>query len=409
MQRQGVTVDDSLPSGLTYVGSDASQGSYNSSTGVWSVGALDEGGEAHLKIEAWVDAGTAGRTLINTASVSANEDDPNGPNDDSAVVKVKESEVDLRIKKSVDDRTLEEGDTITFYIDVINEGPGDATGVKVDDPLPSGLTYLSSHASQGSYSAGGSAGGSTGGAWNVGTLRAGEGARLEIEARVDAGTARSHLVNSARISDVDQDDPTSWNNRDSVDVDVTDEGSIDHGEESGGHSDITVAINEICWAGTKASADDQWIELINPGDSDLSLIGWTLVISYPTDEQKEDEKIPLSGTIHAHGFYLLERGDDSTIANIPADLIFLPPLPSEGGTLRLVDPTGAVVDVINPDGGPWPAGLALPELKASMERVDPKAPGERKNWRTNDTVERNGVDAGGFPINGTPKHANSGE
>ena len=33
----GVNVSDVLPAGLTYVSSTASQGTYNSSTGVWTV------------------------------------------------------------------------------------------------------------------------------------------------------------------------------------------------------------------------------------------------------------------------------------------------------------------------------------------------------------------------------------
>ena len=50
--------------------------------------------------------------------------------------------------------------------------------------------------------------------------------------------------------------------------------------------------------------------------------------------------------------------------------------------------------------------MASPDY-ASMERLDPTAPDDDANWGTNDGVTRNGLDAEGNPINGTPGAANS--
>ena len=61
---------DQIPSGVTYVSSTRSQGSYSSSTGVWDVGSLDEGASATLNITVTVDNGTGGDTITNTASVT---------------------------------------------------------------------------------------------------------------------------------------------------------------------------------------------------------------------------------------------------------------------------------------------------------------------------------------------------
>ncbi len=55
----GVTVDDQLPDGLTYVSSAASQGSYNPGTGVWTVGNLARQAMATLTIVVTVDPDTA--------------------------------------------------------------------------------------------------------------------------------------------------------------------------------------------------------------------------------------------------------------------------------------------------------------------------------------------------------------
>nr|CAA6799800.1 MAG: Unknown protein [uncultured Thiotrichaceae bacterium]CAA6799806.1 MAG: Unknown protein [uncultured Thiotrichaceae bacterium] len=50
-----VEVTDQLPGGITYVSDNASQGNYNSGTGIWVVGALANGATATLTIEVTVD------------------------------------------------------------------------------------------------------------------------------------------------------------------------------------------------------------------------------------------------------------------------------------------------------------------------------------------------------------------
>ena len=59
----GVTVNDVLPAGLTFVSSTPSQGSFNSGTGVWTVGAVSSGANATLQIVATVTTTGARRTL----------------------------------------------------------------------------------------------------------------------------------------------------------------------------------------------------------------------------------------------------------------------------------------------------------------------------------------------------------
>jgi uncharacterized repeat protein (TIGR01451 family) len=66
----GVEVTDPLPSGLAFVSADPSQGSYDPSSGVWTVGDLPVGASATLVLRARVQAGTAGTTITNVASVS---------------------------------------------------------------------------------------------------------------------------------------------------------------------------------------------------------------------------------------------------------------------------------------------------------------------------------------------------
>ncbi len=164
-----------------------------------------------------------------------------------------------------------------------------------------------------------------------------------------------------------------------------------------------VVINEVAWAGTAANSNDEWLELYNNTDEAIDLTGWRL---------KSDDGSPelvLRGTIPARGFFLLERGDDTTISDLPADQIYQGALTNSGESLRLFDPQGRLIDSANGDGGRWPGGTdanGKPPY-ASMERIDPSLPDADDNWGTNNGQTCNGLDARGNPVNGTPKATNS--
>jgi hypothetical protein len=161
-----------------------------------------------------------------------------------------------------------------------------------------------------------------------------------------------------------------------------------------------VVINEVAWGGTAANAADEWIELYNTTDYSLSLTGLSLVA---VDGQPT---IALNGLIPPNGYFLLERTDDSTIPDIPADLLYTGGLGNQGETLQLLAPDGTLIDSANLDAGPWPAGSGSPDY-ASMERLDPLAPDMPSNWASNNGTTRNGLDANGNLLNGTPKQLNS--
>jgi hypothetical protein len=164
------------------------------------------------------------------------------------------------------------------------------------------------------------------------------------------------------------------------------------------YSPPRVIISEVAWAGTAASPNDEWIELWNPGAADVDLTGWKL-----TDNGDID--IALSGSIGAGGYYLLERTDDTTVADIPADRIYTGALSNSGERLFLTDGSGRTVDTANGNGGAWPAGSA--SLGATMERIGAGAETDSA-WCTNDGIHRIGSDAAGNPIHGTPRMPFSG-
>ncbi len=161
---------------------------------------------------------------------------------------------------------------------------------------------------------------------------------------------------------------------------------------------LSILINEVGWAGTAASASDEWIELYNAGSETVNLENWRLIsIDGGLD-------ITLHGSLVGDAYYLLERTDDDTIKDIPADLIYNGSLSNEGEYLKLLSPDGKVIDTANNDGGSWAAGSASP-LFGSMERSG-KVVDSANAWITNDGTIRNGHDVEGNEINGTPKQPN---
>lgn len=164
---------------------------------------------------------------------------------------------------------------------------------------------------------------------------------------------------------------------------------------------LGVVINELAWMGTQASTTDEWIELYNPTGGAIDLKNWTL-----TDGN--DINITLNGTIAAGGYFLLERTNDTTVSNIAANQIYTGSLSNTGETLTLKANDGRPIDVVNGDGGAWVAGVSASATgRFTMERISAAIAGIDSNWRTNDGLTRNGLDASGNLIYGTPKAANS--
>jgi large repetitive protein len=202
----GVIVADQLPAGLTFVSSTPSGSTtYNSGTGVWTVGTLASGASATLQITATVV--TAG-AKTNTAQVSASDqfdvDSTPGNSlateDDQASAVVTPNATDLSLTKTVNNAAPLPGANVSFTVTVTNNGPLAASGVTVSDQLPSGLTFVSSTPSGSTTYNSGT------GVWNVGSLASGANATLTIVAT--AGTA-GIFSNTAQVSAMNEFDTDS--------------------------------------------------------------------------------------------------------------------------------------------------------------------------------------------------------
>ena len=94
---------------------------------------------------------------------------------------------DIGVTKSVSDANPAVGTNVTFTVTVHDGGPDDATAVQVTDALPAGLAFVSSSASQGTYTV-------ATGIWDVGALANGATATLQIVVTVTGSTPVTNVA-----------------------------------------------------------------------------------------------------------------------------------------------------------------------------------------------------------------------
>ena len=211
-QATNLSITDQLPAGVTYV-SDDGGAAYNSGTGLWTIGTLNNGATATLNITATVDVGTSGNTITNTITVvSADQTDSNTTADDPSEDIVVGNEADLVTGKTVNNGTPNEGDTIIYTLTLTNNGPAQATNLSITDQLPAGVTYVSDDGA-GAYVSGT-------GLWMIGTLNNGATATLNITATVDVGTSGTTITNTITVVSADQTDSNTTADDPSEDITV---------------------------------------------------------------------------------------------------------------------------------------------------------------------------------------------
>ncbi|MBI5148012.1 MAG: lamin tail domain-containing protein, partial [Parcubacteria group bacterium] len=154
-----------------------------------------------------------------------------------------------------------------------------------------------------------------------------------------------------------------------------------------------VLINEVAWMGGSGdfglTSTDEWIELKNVSGAEIDVGNWQLIDK--TEQIKINLGLLRTTKLKAGEFVLLERTDDGSAPNVPADLIYSNSLNNGDEGLRLFDDQCGLIDEVmaNPD---WPAGDN--EAKKTMERLSDLS------WHTYNGAAQNNV----F---GTPKKENS--
>lgn len=125
---------------------------------------------------------------------------------------------DVAVIKTVDDNTVTVGQQVTYTIQATNKRSSAVTNAEITDVIPSGMSFVSATASQGSYN-------STNGKWTLGSLSGLQVETLELVLSVNSGTIGDLITNTATLTNIDGTDGISTNNTSSVDVQVYDSGA----------------------------------------------------------------------------------------------------------------------------------------------------------------------------------------
>ncbi|MCP3974688.1 MAG: DUF11 domain-containing protein [bacterium] len=181
----GVEVTVTPPDGITYV-SHLGLGDFDPASGVWTVGDLAVDAVVTLEMVTTVDEEgefvcVAEVTAADQTDVDSEPGDGEGDDWDDALVVALEGGndvIDLELTKSVYPTEVDLGATAAWTVDLVNQGPADATGVEVTVAPPTAVTYVS-HTGDGAFEP-------TSGIWTVGDLDVGETVTLTIVTTADA-------------------------------------------------------------------------------------------------------------------------------------------------------------------------------------------------------------------------------
>ena len=181
----GVNVTEDLGSYLRLVKNETEYGYYDVNEGVWYIGDLNNGSSVNLTLVCEV-IGQA--TIDNVVVVTSYENDTNPYNNRDELIIVSNSFVDLRIVKTVNitENEIDVNDVIQFNVTVFNDGPCNATGVFVLEPLDSILEMINYTTSDGSTY--------DGYTWVIGNVGNGDSVTLLIVAKVAYSGAVENFV-----------------------------------------------------------------------------------------------------------------------------------------------------------------------------------------------------------------------
>ena len=183
----GATVSDPLPAGLQFVSADSGC-TEASGTVTCDLGDLASGASTSRQV---VVRGLTNGTWTNTAAVASTTHDRDHGNDAASADVIVGPRTDLRITKTAP-ATVPAGGALTWTLKVENQGPDDATGVTITDPLPAGVAFRSADTPCTE----------TGGTVRcaIGALAGGAAATVTITADAPVALADRSLANTATVT-----------------------------------------------------------------------------------------------------------------------------------------------------------------------------------------------------------------
>lgn len=202
----GIRLVDTLPGQVVFVGATPASPACTFAGGKVTClfDRLEVGTSLPVKIVVEVLPAATG-FLSNQASVSAQSVDPQPGNNVASASSAVETSADLSLELSDQPNALPPGATLTYTLRVANEGPSDALEVTLQNVLPAEVTFGSALPDQGSCS------GTATLQCALGSLPAGETARLVIHATVLPSASQGEILDRASVSAA-TDDPQGANN-----------------------------------------------------------------------------------------------------------------------------------------------------------------------------------------------------
>ncbi|WP_321422023.1 invasin domain 3-containing protein [uncultured Methanobacterium sp.] len=190
-----IVITDLLPTGMTYVSNTRTAGSYSSTTGKWSGFALTSGSSATLTLTGKATSTVANSLVTNFANQTSQTEYDKIYDTSNSSVYVYNNKANVTVSQTVNNgssTTANVGDTITYIITAVNNGPDQATGLKITDIIPEGLSDITYTASTGlnTYN-------TTTGIWNIGNLNNLATATLKITGKVTSTLAGLTTTNYA--------------------------------------------------------------------------------------------------------------------------------------------------------------------------------------------------------------------
>jgi uncharacterized repeat protein (TIGR01451 family) len=198
----GVLVTDPLPPTVELISAEPTQGSVSVENGVVRciAGELPVAGSLSMKI---IVRPLAQGIVTNTATVSANEFDPNLADNSAGVVSAAKLDAELSLTKTVSPSLVLVRQVLVSRVVVTNHGPHPATLVKLTEQLPESVNLVSVESSQGTFLTLGKMV-----LCELGTLEVGAKATLSVTV---VPTLTGLITNAATVT-ADEIDPDPANN-----------------------------------------------------------------------------------------------------------------------------------------------------------------------------------------------------
>ncbi|MBV1729408.1 MAG: DUF11 domain-containing protein, partial [Methanobacterium sp.] len=192
-----IVIRDLVPVNLSNAVITPSVGTYNPSTGLWTIPTLLNGSSATLTISGVSSIPMAGKTINNTATqISQNEYTPELA---SSTAGVYTKMADIQMSQT-GNTPVNVGDAVNYIVTILNVGPDHATNFIIENKIPAGLLNVVVTPSTGSY---------LNGNWTVPFLANGDFATLTITGISSADMAGKNTTNTATKIFETEYDPTT--------------------------------------------------------------------------------------------------------------------------------------------------------------------------------------------------------